>query len=66
MAALDVIDFMVSTYGLDVLPALVRGFSRHEDWEALVPAALGVRAAELEAAWHGEMVAYRAEPDVDP
>ena len=53
MAARDIISGIVSTYGIDVLPALLRGFSRYDDWETLTPAVLGVSAAELEAVWHG-------------
>ena len=52
IAARDIIYVIVSTYGVDVLPALLRGFSRYEDWETLTPSVLGLNAAELEAAWH--------------
>lgn len=45
------IGFIVATYGIDVLPALLHGFGEYEDWETLAPVALGVSASELEAAW---------------
>ncbi len=54
--AASLIDFTVSAYGLDVLPALLQGFGQYEDWETLAPAVLGVGAAELEAAWHSNAV----------
>lgn len=52
IAVRNLINFIVSTYGLDVWPALLRGFSQHEDWESLAPDVFGVSAIELEAAWH--------------
>jgi len=52
-AAINLVDFVVATYGIDVLPELLQGFGHHEDWETLIPAVLGTSAAELEAAWHG-------------
>jgi hypothetical protein len=51
--AASLIDFTVATYGIDVLPALLQGFGRYEEWETLAPAVFGASAAELEAAWHG-------------
>ena len=52
-AAINLVDFVVATYGIDVLPVLLQGFGHHEGWETLIPAVLGTSAAELEAAWHG-------------
>ncbi len=52
-SAINLIDFVVATYGIDVLPELLQGFGHHEDWETLIPAVLDTNAAELEAAWHG-------------
>jgi hypothetical protein len=53
-ATWQLIDFIVATYGIESLPALLQGFGQYEDWESLAPAALGLTAAELEAAWHGK------------
>ncbi len=45
------VGFIVATYGIDVLPALLQGFGAYENWETLAPAALGVGAPALETAW---------------
>ncbi len=50
-AAEHLIDFLVDTYGIDVLPKLLEGFSEYDDWERLAPAVLGVNARALDAAW---------------
>jgi hypothetical protein len=57
----SLLDFVVSAYGLELLPAMLRGFAQHEDWKTLAPAVLGVSAAELEAAWHIEDAAHPKE-----
>jgi hypothetical protein len=62
----SLIDFIVATYGLDVLPALLHGFSRYDDWESMTPAVLGVSAAELESGWRGEAVARLPEAGIEP
>lgn len=54
-STLSLIDFVVATYGLDVLPALVQGFNQYEDWTTLVPAVFDVSVAELELAWHRKL-----------
>lgn len=48
----QLIGYIATTYGIDVLPKLLQGFTQYDDWETLAPAVLGVSAAELEAAWH--------------
>jgi hypothetical protein len=48
----QLIGFIATTYGIDVLPKLLQGYAQYDDWETLAPAVLGVSAAELEAAWH--------------
>ena len=52
LAPSNLIDYIVAVHGLDMLPGLLRGFGKHEEWEALAPAVLGVSAAELEAGWY--------------
>ncbi len=54
VAAVQMIDFLVGKYGIDVLPRLLQAFGEYEDWETLAPAVLGVSAAELEAAWRAD------------
>jgi hypothetical protein len=51
-AASSMVDFIVTWYGIDMLPGLLYGFGRYEEWETLAPAVLGVGARELEEAWH--------------
>ena len=48
--AVQLIDFLVGKYGIDVLPKLLRGLDEYNDWETLALAVLGVSAKELEAA----------------
>jgi hypothetical protein len=55
-AAASLIDVIVARHGLDVMPALLQGFRRHEEWETLAPAVLGVSAADVEVAWQGAFV----------
>jgi hypothetical protein len=61
-AAVQMIDFLASKYGIDVLPRLLRGFSQYDDWETLAPAVLGVSAEELEAAWRADAVDTATRP----
>lgn len=54
-ASMNLFDFIVATYGLDTLPALLAGFGRYADWDTLSPAVFGVSADALDAAWHAGM-----------
>ncbi|MFN8468132.1 MAG: hypothetical protein U0X20_21415 [Caldilineaceae bacterium] len=49
--AAALLDYVATEYGLDALGSLVQGFARYDEWEPLVPAALGISAQELEAGW---------------
>ncbi|MFN8464549.1 MAG: hypothetical protein U0X20_03325 [Caldilineaceae bacterium] len=51
-AAEQLIQYIATTYGIDVLPKLLQGFAQYDDWESMAPAVLGVSAGELDAAWH--------------
>ena len=56
LGAAQLFAFVATTYGLDALPRLLRGFGEYDNWETLAPAVFGVSAAELEAAWHSDDV----------
>ena len=58
-AAEQLIDFIAAQYGVDILPALLQGFTQYENWDGLAPGVLGVSAAELQRAWHAEDVGRR-------
>lgn len=51
-AAVQLIDYIAKHYGIDVLPRLLQGFTRYEEWAELAPSVLGASAEELERAWH--------------
>ena len=46
-----VIDYAVTTYGRESVPALVVAAGEHDSWERLVPAVYGVPFEEFEAGW---------------
>lgn len=58
-AIMSLFDFIAVTYGLDVLPALLAGFGRYDDWDTLAPAVFGCSAGELETAWRAWMITHR-------
>lgn len=61
-AAEQLVDYIASTYGIDILPRLLQGFAQYKDWEELAPAVLGVSAAGLEEGWHSA----KSEGDIVP
>jgi hypothetical protein len=51
VAIASLLEYLVATYGYEQLPVLLAGLAQHNDWETLLPAALGVSAADFEAGW---------------
>jgi hypothetical protein len=51
VALATLVEYAVSAYGRERLPALVAGLSQYESWETLLPAVYGVSPAEFEAGW---------------
>lgn len=51
-AALSLIDYIVDTYGEEVLPALVRGLQSDRRWKELIPYLIDKSADEFEAEWN--------------
>jgi hypothetical protein len=51
MAAETVVDYAVTTYGREWLPALVQGLGQYETWDELVPAVFDIPVSEFEAGW---------------
>lgn len=45
-------EFIIVEYGYNYLPALIAGFSQHQEWETLTPAVFGLSAIEFENQWH--------------
>lgn len=62
MAAVTVVDHMMTRYGRDRLPALLRGLGRYESWDELIPAVFGVPADAWEASWQAHLEAHYRPP----
>jgi hypothetical protein len=45
------VEYAVSAYGRERLPALLGGMHHYATWETLIPAVYGISAAEFEAGW---------------
>jgi hypothetical protein len=57
VALATLIEYAVTTYGRDRLPALVAGLGQYESWETLLPAGFGISADEFEAGWQAYLAA---------
>jgi hypothetical protein len=62
VALATLIEYAVTTYGRERLPALVAGLGQYESWETLLPAVFGVSAGEFEAGWQAYLVAHYGVP----
>ncbi|MCS7220253.1 MAG: hypothetical protein RML36_00125 [Anaerolineae bacterium] len=62
MAAVTVVDHMMTRYGRDRLSALLRGLGRYESWDELIPAVFGVPADAWEASWQAYLKAQYGPP----
>lgn len=51
IALATLVEYAVTTYGRDRLPALVAGLGQHDSWETLLPAVYGVSVTEFDAGW---------------
>lgn len=49
--AASFVEYALSTYGGDRLPALLRAMHDYDSWDGLIPAVFGVSADEMEAGW---------------
>jgi hypothetical protein len=56
VALATLVEYAVTTYGRERLPALVAGLGRYNTWDRLLPAVFGVSAAEFEAGWQAYLV----------
>jgi hypothetical protein len=56
VALATLFEYTVATYGREQLPALIAGFGTYEGWGTLLPAVLGVSAADFEAGWRSYLV----------
>jgi hypothetical protein len=56
------IDYAVTAYGRERLPALVGGLGQYESWDALIPAVFGVSSAEFETGWQAYLDTHYKEP----
>lgn len=52
MVSESIIDFALTTYGYDKLPAFLAGMERYRDWDGLTTNVFGESAADFEAAWN--------------
>lgn len=44
-------EYIVVTYGNEIVPPLLDGFGRHNSWDTLAPAVFGVPASKFEEQW---------------
>lgn len=58
------IEYAVTTYGRERLPALVAGLGRYEGWKTLIPTVYGVSSAEFEAGWQAYLAAQYGVPPI--
>jgi hypothetical protein len=58
LALATLIEYVVTTYGREQLPALLAALGQHESWETLIPAIYGVSAIEFEAGWQAYLAAH--------
>ena len=49
----SIIDFALTTYGRDKLPALLEGMEESRGWNELTTNVFGVSATDFEAEWNG-------------
>jgi hypothetical protein len=64
VALATLIEYAVTTYGRERLPALVAGIGQHKRWETLIPAVFSVSADEFETGWQAHLAAhYGVSPD---
>lgn len=59
------VEYAVSAYGGEHLPALLDGMRRFATWDDLIPAVYGVSAAEFEAGWQDYLRATYSPPRSD-
>lgn len=52
------IEYTVTAYGRERLPALVAALPHHKSWETLLPAIYGVSVPEFEAGWHAYLLTH--------
>lgn len=57
VALATLIDYAVTTYGRERLPALVAGLGQYDSWETLIPAIFAVSPAEFERGWQEYLAA---------
>jgi hypothetical protein len=63
VAVATLVEYAVTAYGHERLPALLAGAAQHESWETLIPAVYGVSPAEFEEGWQTYMAAeYGIQP----
>ncbi len=58
VALATLLEYAVTTYGRERLPALVAGLGHYDTWDTLLPAVYGVSAAEFEAGWQAYLAAH--------
>jgi hypothetical protein len=51
VALATLVDYAVTAFGRERLPALLAGLGQYESWDTLIPAVFGVSTAEFEMGW---------------
>lgn len=55
--ASTLIEYIVATYGREMLPALLHAIGEHSDWESVAQSLVNLSAEELEAGWQDYLLA---------
>lgn len=58
VASATLVEYAVTTYGWERLPALLAGLGEYKNWNTLLPAVYGVSPAEFEAGWQAYLAAH--------
>ncbi|HMN29643.1 MAG TPA: hypothetical protein PKE45_15950, partial [Caldilineaceae bacterium] len=64
VALATLIEYAVTTYGRERLPALVAGLGQYDSWETLVPAVFGVSVAQFERGWQLYLSEHYGVPSI--
>jgi hypothetical protein len=53
-----VVEYAVTTFGVDRMPILLAALPEHKRWETLIPAVFGVSVSEFETGWHASLAEH--------
>jgi hypothetical protein len=53
------IEYLVATYGRQIIPVFLRDFQKYHDWKSLAQQTLHVSQEELEMSWHTYLITHK-------